>query len=327
MIRLLYTGDWHLRGTNPRNRIDDYVAAVEEKFDEIFQLVNKWDCQAIVMPGDVWDRPEVSISVLLHFAKKLKESPVSIYVTPGNHDVYGYNVATYERSSLKLLELLVPQLYVAADPAQPVFLPGVQLTFSPFSSKMDINGYGYDPEYKDATNLPVDLYKIHVAHGMLLDHKPPFDRYTDINDVQSSADMILTGHDHTGYGIYNRKDNKIFCNPGALMRLAASHTEIERPIQVALITIDDGKGSIELLPLQCAKPGDEVLDRSKIEAEAARQYAMETFAAAIQTSVGEKVIMDIDQIVETIAAQEGSAPHIVKAALEAIDTQREKVKG
>lgn len=326
MIRFIYTGDWHLRGTNPRNRIDDYVAAVEEKFDEIYSLANKWECQAIIMPGDVWDRPEVSISVLLHFANKLKESPVEIYATPGNHDVYGYNVATYERSSLKLLELLVPQFHIVTDPQQSVLFDGVQLTFSPFSSKMDINGYGYSPEGVAAVTLD-NKYRIHVAHGMLLDHKPPFDRYTDINDVHSDADMILTGHDHTGYGIYNRKDGKVFCNPGAIMRLAASHTEIERPIQVALITVDDGKGSIELIPLKCAKPGDEVLDRSKIEAETARQYAMETFAAAIQTSVGDKIIIDINQIVETIAAQEGSAPHIVKAALEAIDAQREKVKG
>lgn len=325
MIRFLYTGDWHLRGTNPRNRIDDYVAAVEEKLQEIYSLAEKWDCKAIIMPGDVWDRPEVSISVLLSFAKLLAWSPVEIYATPGNHDVYGYNVSTYERSSLKLLELLVPQLHVLTDPSVAVYFPGVRVTFSPFSSKMDINGYGYSPEVPPSATTP--HYNIHVAHGMLLNHKPPFDRYTDINDVQTTADMVLTGHDHTGYGIYNRSDGKVFCNPGALMRLAASHTEIERPIQVALITVDDGKSNIELIPLQCAKPGEEVLDRSKIEAETARQYAMDTFSAAIQTSVGEKVIMDVNQIIETIAAQEGSAPHIVKAALEAIDAQREKVKG
>lgn len=324
MIRFLNTGDWHLRGTNPRNRIDDYVAAVEAKLRECYSLAIKWECKAMIVDGDVWDRPEVSISVLLHFAGVLKESPVEIYVTPGNHDVYGYNVATYERSSLKLLELLVPQLHVVTDPSQGVLFDGVQLTFSPFTSKMDINGYGYSPEGPAAATQGV--YKIHVAHGMLLDHDPPFDRYTDINSVVTCANMVLTGHDHTGYGVYKRPDGVIFCNPGAIMRIAASTTEVERPIQVALITVDDGQGSIDLIPLQCAKPGDEVLDRSKIEAEKARQYAMETFAAAIQTTTGEKVILDINQIVETIAAEEKAPPHIVKAALEAIDAQREKVK-
>ena len=334
MIRFIYTGDWHRRGTNPRNRIDDFVAAFNLKLYEIFDLAKKWDVSGIIIPGDVLDRPEVSIAVLLEFVEVLKKSPVQIFTAVGNHDIYGYNLSTYNRSSLKLLDMLVPQFHVVSDPQDvKVFTDGyntaVEMTFTPYSAKMDLNGYGYDPEFNDGS-IPIDKYskgyKIHVAHGMLLDHKPPFDRYTLIQDVQTTADMVLTGHDHTGYGVYRRADGKVFCNPGALMRLSASVVEIERPIQVALITVDGTDAGIELLPLTSAKPGDDVLDRSKIEAEKQRAYAMETFSALVEKKTGDRVLMDVNQIVEEIAKLEGAAPHIVKAALEVIDQQREKVK-
>lgn len=335
MIRLLYTGDWHLRGTNPRNRLDDYKEALKAKLREVFNLAEKWDVAAIVVPGDIFDRPEVSIAVLLEYAEVLKESKKPIYTTPGNHDIYGYNVATYWRSSLRLLSMLVPQLTVVTDPKEvQVFTDGVrtavEITFMPYSAKMDINGYGYGPEAGTYTEGPINNYsqpyRIHVAHGMLLDHKPPFDRYTLIQDVQTTADMVLTGHDHLGYGIYKRPDGKVFCNLGALPRLSASINEIERSVQVALITVDIFGASIEPIKLETARPGDEILDRSRIEAEKERAYAMDSFSTLIENAAGEKVILDVNQIIEEIAKLEGAAPHIVKAALEVIDQQREKVK-
>lgn len=333
LIRLIFTGDWHLRGTNPRNRIDDYKEAAKAKLRETFQLATKWDAAAIIVPGDIFDRPEVSIAILLEFAEVLKESPVQILTTPGNHDIYGYNVATYWRSSLHLLELLVPNLHVSTDPARAqVFTDGVstaaEITFTPYSAKMDINGYGYSPESEPTTpSSPYkSIFKIHVAHGMLLDHTPPFDRYSFVQDVQTTADLVLTGHDHIGYGVYKRADGKAFCNPGSLTRLAASVSEMARPIRVALITIDGAESTVDFIELKVAKPGDEVLDRSKIEEAKKRAYAMDSFSALVATKQGEKVLLDVNQIIEAIAKLEGSAPHIVKAALAIIDEQREKVK-
>ena len=109
-MKFLYFGDAHIRGTNPRNRKDNYKEALIAKFREIFALAKYKGVTAIIQPGDTFDRPEVTTSVLLEFAKVLKESPVPIYTTAGNHDIYGYNLATYERTSLRVLELIVPRL-------------------------------------------------------------------------------------------------------------------------------------------------------------------------------------------------------------------------
>lgn len=323
MKKFLFTGDWHLRGTNPRNRIDDYKASVLDKLEEVFAIARENEVDAILTPGDTWDRPEVSIGVLLEFADELQElqsvKEIPIITTPGNHDIYGCNVNSYYRTSLRLLELLVPNFRVLCGEGLCEFFGDVSISAAPYDMQMDRDGYGYSPHGETCHR-----YNIHIAHGMLLDHVPPFERYTLIKDVKTKADLVLTGHDHTGYGVYRRADGVIFCNPGSLTRLSASAAEMERKVQVALIKADCKGIEVELIPLQCAKPGSEVLDRSGIEAEQQRRYAMEEFAALIQTGAGNQVILNVDDIVATIAKQESLAPEVVAKTLDVINEQKYK---
>lgn len=325
MRKFIFVGDPHIRGTNPVHRKGDLREDLKAKFAEVYNIAAENKVDAIIYPGDILDSPEVALGVAFDFAEVLSMSPVPQYTTIGNHDVYGYNLDTYYRTSLRLLERLVPNFHVLYKQDEYALFghEEVVITFAPYSGQIDINGFGYSPpEYYESFKGTV----IHVAHGMLLDHDPPFDRYTKVQEVNTTADIILTGHDHTGYGIYERADGKVFCNPGSLTRLAASQNEINRTVQVALITVDNnGRKSVELIPLKCAKPGEDVLDRSAIEANNKRQYAMEQFAALIKTQTGEAVILNVPQIVETIAAQEKFDPVVVKMALELIEAEREKM--
>lgn len=38
MVKFLFVGDLHLRGTNPRNRIDDYKEVAKQKLKEVFKI-------------------------------------------------------------------------------------------------------------------------------------------------------------------------------------------------------------------------------------------------------------------------------------------------
>ena len=49
---------------------------------------------------------------------------------------------------------------------------------------------------------------------------------------------------------------------------------------------------------------------------------MEEFAALIQTGSGEKIMLNIDDIVETIDRQGAGTPDVVKKTLEKIQEQR-----
>lgn len=326
-IKLLFFGDPHIRGTNPRNREDDYKEALKSKLREILSLAKYKEVEAIICPGDWFDSPSVSNGVLIEFADVLKESPVPIYTTAGNHDIYGYNLDTYNRTSLRVLELIVPQLEVINDNKKILMLNDgdstVALSFQPYSHEIDKDGFGYSPG-----RINGGTFKIHTAHGMLLDHDPVvFDRYTYVGTVKTAADLVLCGHDHLGFGRYDRSDGKVFLNPGAICRLSASEAEIERTVNVALITVENNKlKDIELIPLQSAKPGEKVLDRSRIEAEQKRAYAMEEFSALIQDNEGNTALVDVNAIVEAIAKKENYEPEVVKIALEKIGEAKEEMR-
>lgn len=323
MFNLLYVVDPHARATNPRNRKDDYKDTFFLKIREIFQIAWENECKAIICSGDLLDLFSVSDNFKNELVDLLDESPVEIWTTPGNHELNGYNLSTYESSSLKVIERMSKKLCVVF-PGKPVFFtdPDVQISFTPYSGKMDIDGYGYDLETEEERSFPG--IKVQVSHGMAIDHVPPFDRYSLLDDIKTSADLVLTGHDHTGYGRYVRYDNKTFCNPGSITRIKASTTEIERPICVSLIYCNDSGFSIEFVPLQTAKPGEEVLDRSIIEMEQKRDYAMEQFTTLIQAG-SQKIALNVNQAIEEIAKKESYAPTVVKKVLEKIDLCRGRI--
>jgi exonuclease SbcD len=339
MINLLYVGDPHFRGTNPRNRKDDYKAAFMLKIQEIFDLAVKHHCKAIIFPGDLLDVHIISEGLKMELsnlftrqqvegvADFLNCSPVDIYTTIGNHELTGYNLATYENSSLRVLEALTPRLHVML-PDNPLLLscPLTQVTFTPYSGKMDVDGYGYSPEVPQKEGY----FNIQVSHGMALDHEPPFPGYSVIQKIETTADLILTGHDHTGYGIYHRPDGKVFVNEGSLTRIKAADSEITRQIKVSLITVGEGpytgacgtKFGVKSIRLECQRPGAEVLDRSEIDAAQQREYAMEEFTALIKTSTGEKVTVNINQVIEQVAEKGAFAPDVVDLVLKKIETCR-----
>jgi exonuclease SbcD len=353
MINLLYVGDPHFRGTNPRNRKDDYKAAWILKMQEVFDLVVKHQCKAVIFPGDLLDTPIISDGLKMELSGMLSRQqvdgvadvfnrcPVDIYTTVGNHELTGYNLTTYQNSSLRVLEALTPKLHVIKDSEASYFSnalfkdsDNIKLTFTPYSGLMDVDGYGYEPGPLHPSNTGVYL-NIHVSHGMALDHVPPFDRYSLIQRIETTADLILTGHDHTGYGIYHRPDGKVFVNEGSLTRISASLGEMTRQIKVSLITVGEGpytgacgtKFGVKSIRLECQRPGAEVLDRSEIEAAQQREYAMEEFTALIKTSTGEKVTVNINQVIEQVAEKGAFAPDVVDLVLKKIETCRMQKEG
>jgi len=334
MIKLLYAVDPHVRGTNPRNRIDDYKAACFAKLREIFAKAAQYEAKGIIFSGDFLDAPEVSNQVLLEIADLLFESPCLMFDTIGNHNIYGYNLDTFKRSSLRVLSRLCPKYVIQYDPT--VALPfddkagtTALLSFTPYSNRMDVNGYGYSPEYDPGEVFKgggfENAVKIHVAHGFLLDHTPPFQGFTLIKEAVTTANIVLTGHDHIGYGVYKRADGVTFCNPGGITRLAASVDEMERPIRIALITIDNGKTTIDLLPLETAKPGSEVLDRTAIEAAKQRIESMEQFTTLLK-SVERYYHRSPLEILADVAKEDKIPDFIVSEAVSLIEAAQMKVR-
>ena len=331
MKKIIITGDWHFKGINPRARLDNYQEAITRKIHEVFELAVQHKAEAIIVPGDLFDSPSTTLSTITDLAALLQLAPCPVLAIPGNHDLWAANPGSKYRTPYGLLARLgliwditeKPYETITDDEEIPLF-DNVCVTGNGYSIETDTEaGIGqFNPpddggSYRD---------KIHVVHSMLMDHSPGFEmRHTLISQVKTTAKVIISGHEHIGFGINRRDDGVLFINPGALCRTSASQAEIERQVQIVLLAIDDnGQADAELIPLRSALPGREVLSREHLEAENERQERMDKFLGFL-ASEGESKFMEVRDIVEDIAARKNVPDKVKNEALKRIDAAREEL--
>lgn len=303
-MKLLYFTDTHIRGTTPKNRKDIFIDTIEKKFIEITEIIEKYDVDFVLHGGDLFDRPDVSIAIVSRFAKILDKIKVPIYLISGNHDIYGHNPETVNRTMLGLLDVL--GIINIVNFNQKVFLEKdnikVQLTGQPYIYDID-NPNKLDGYLLKDVNDSAD-FSIHMVHGMLLDK--PFIKgvdYTLIDDIKDTlADITLSGHYHAGFKTANI-NGKYFINPGSLVRITNSLQEMERRPHAVLIELED-KIDIKEIFLKTALPGKEILDRKEIEKSLFKSERMFEFKQTIDAALDfEK--MDINEVLIEVSSASG----------------------
>ncbi|CCQ93073.1 Ser/Thr phosphatase family protein [[Clostridium] ultunense Esp] len=325
-MKLLFLTDTHIRGTTPKNRKDNLPETLERKLKEIIQIVVEYDIDYVLHGGDLFDRPDISVSIVGNFASILKDFKVPIYIVCGNHDIYGHNPNTINRTMLGLLDTLKVVRIINENEIIYLNKNGikVQLTGQPYTYNIDneSNRSSYIVE-----DIPGDVdYGIHIVHGMLLNK--PFIKgipYTLIDHIKDTkAHITLSGHYHSGFGIV-KVNNKYFINPGSLIRVTNSLAEIERIPQIALIDLKDSI-DVELIQLKTASKGGEVLDRQEIENYIFKSERLFEFKQSIDTAINfEK--LDINEILMEVSNTEGVSEKVKIEALKRISDSQMKNSG
>ena len=203
-----------------------------------------------------------------------------------------------------------------------------------------VSGHGFNYmtdtdklQYSIADKVGEDALTIHLAHGMLLEKAPGFDmRHTLISELEllpNLPDVLVVGHEHIGFGIKeitNKLTGKrcMVINPGALGRLTAHLEEMDRQVQVCLLTIEGEGIRAELIPLQSAKPGHEVLSREHIEAEQEREERMQKFLGLLAEE-GQGRFLEVLDIIEDIAAREMLPEAVKNEALSRFSAAKEQL--
>lgn len=316
-MKLLYLTDTHIRGTSPKNRLDDYCETLKEKLKEISNIVKEEKIDFVLHGGDLFDRPDVSVSIVSEFAQIFQSFGVPIYIISGNHDIFGHNPDTLDRTMLGLLCNLgimhlvnYKKIILEKDKLR------VQLTGSPYIYSMD--------ELSNRDNYKVTevdescKYAIHMTHGFLIDK--PFMKevsHTLIEDIKDTkADITLGGHYHFGFKTVEL-DNKYFVNPGALIRISNSKIEMKRRPKVDIISLDEDI-HIEERYLKSAKPGEEVLDSSEMERHQFKGIKMAEFKESIEASANYKSL-DIFDLLLRISKSENISEEVKSEALKRVE--------
>ncbi len=313
-MKFLFFTDTHIRGNSPANRKDNFPDTLEAKLCEIGDIIGEESIDYALCGGDLFDSPMPSISVATRFVKILKGMNVPIYAVAGNHDMYGHNPDTLDRTMIGFLNSI--GIVSLIRPGQRVMLEEdgtrVQLTGQEFIYSLDDgSGDGYIVKDKQAD------VAIHMVHGFLTDVRM-FEgvRYTTIDAIMDTkADITLAGHNHAGFKDVIQSGRYII-NPGGLARITNHLSEIQRMPQVVIIDID-GEINVKKRRLKTAKKGEEVLDRTALEATRMHREKLEEFARQIRTSgIGRAV--NIRDIIDEIAANEDIESGVKEEALRRI---------
>lgn len=323
-MKILYFTDSHIRGTTPKNRTDNLLETLEIKFNEIVKIVKEKDIDYVLNGGDIFDRPDISPSIVRRFAMILNKINVPIYAIAGNHDLYGHNPNTLHRTMLGLFDGI--GILKLIDEDEKIILnkydKRIQVTGTPYKFGIDSDDNKSSYIIKD---IPNDIdYSIHLVHGMLLDK--PFIKgvpYTLIDEIlETKADITLCGHYHSGFGV-KKHENKYFINPGSLIRITNSLREIKRVPKVVIITLED-EISIDLIPLKSAKPGEEVLDRTEIELNMYRNEKIVQFKQTVDSSQDFNKL-DVNHILKNLSNAENISDEIKLEAIRRVEEAQSQV--
>lgn len=283
-MKILFFTDTHLRSTTPENRIDDIVETMREKLTEVVHIANSNKVSAVIHGGDLFDVPNPGLATMGELVSIFKNFEAPVYIVNGNHDIYGHNIATLNRTLLGFLVAVGNFVLLTREP----------MYIDDGNVRVQLTGAGYQYDIDDDVSYYLISKNncdvaIHTVHGMLLNKVMfPEIKYTLIDDIKdkTDADITLTGHYHLGFDevIYH---NKYFFNPGSIVRLSNHPAEIRRMPQVLLIELG-AKIEYRYITLQCAKSGLEVLDRNKIEEVRFREEKRAYFLQEIRAAAGTK---------------------------------------
>jgi len=326
-MRFLFFTDTHIRGNNPKSRLDDFYSTLKNKFEEIIRISENNNIDYVLHGGDWFDRPDIAPSIVRDFAVLVKKLNRPVYTVAGNHDIFGHNPETISRTMLGLLE--GTETIKIIQNGQPVIIEkdNTKVKIYGHSYSYEIDEKGLKESYIVKKDDDCD-YCINIVHGMLLP-KPFIEgiKYTVIDEILTTeADITLAGHYHTGFGIKKIND-KFFVNPGSLARISSLKSEIERIPQVVIIDLGK-KINLWTVPLECARPGEEVLDREHIENAQNRAYKLNQFFQNIEASGDYKQIrIEINDIIEEIVASQGVTDEVKIETVKRIELARSGMDG
>lgn len=327
MIKFMYSTDWHTKGKSPSTRTDDFPTTIEAKIINWFQTGHELGVDFFLCGGDFFDSPYTSNEYVIHLGKIIERElrGKQIYGIWGNHDIQGWNPKTVTKSPIGVFQTFSPYFTILTREPTIVEANGQKVELTGVSSYARLDRHIFDPETEEimehrSRDWVVEedngIPRVHVVHGYL-SPKPVLDTipHTVIEEMAHTKAVITLGaHEHTGFAVTQIQNGLVY-NPGALGRVFASHTEMNRMPKYALCTIHDD-GTPEIQPMQCpiAKAGHEVMDRTMLDEKKKKEAVLEQAKGDIREILKGINIKGIDLNVIMNSYKEKTKPAVFSEA-------------
>ena len=271
-MKILCTGDLHIKATAPHNRIDDYYQTQLSKLKWIFDLAEKENCEAILQPGDFCDSPDLPNHVvkdIISLAYHCESYLLSVF---GQHD------KKYRNNDNTVLSVL--------EEAEAVY----PLKDTPFRFSNNVEIYGASWEEEVPKVQDTKAINILVLHKMIIANEPLWPGQTDYVKADTflktykNYDLIISGDNHQSFiRLASNKGNcPILINCGSLMRMTTTQQN-HRPC-VWIYNSETKKAKRYFIPIQ---PSEEVFSP---EAEETKERNLEMEAFIEKLATGDKEV-------------------------------------
>ena len=283
-MKLLLTGDWHLRFKRPEMRLDEnYFETQAGKVGQILEIAQKNECGAILQPGDFFDGVETPWFVVQAYMRIFRSYGISIICSPGQHDMK-HHTRDIQNTPLGVLSAvnLIEYEQEIID------------TITGNDCHVHSVWWG-DNEIPKIVKSKNDILLMHrmVIQKKLWLGQTDFIYARDLLKNHLEFDLFVTGDNHQAF--VEEDNGRYIVNCGSLMR--ANIDQVDHKPRVYIY--DTEKRNLEEIFLKVA-PVKKVLDIKKAEVQKERDERLELFISNLKQGEKGTTFDFIDRLYEAM---------------------------
>lgn len=279
-MKILCTGDWHVRATPTRFRTSSYYEQMLNKHEWVANLAKENNALIILQPGDFGDSPDFPDYVARDIIKIYKD--IVLYTVYGQHDM---KYRQLDKTKLALLIETEALELVNEDP---------DVWDEDFNkTPVAIYGASWDEPIPEVKNK--ECFNILVIHKMIVENDPLFpdqENYSEaaeIADNYSDYNLIVSGDNHHSFSYFPESGPAII-NCGSLMRMTTAQYD-HKPC-VWVVDTETGELGQHFIPIE---PVEKVF-KEEVEEIKERDEKMEAFIKTLSSGKRDTVLSFEDNL-------------------------------
>jgi DNA repair exonuclease SbcCD nuclease subunit len=251
----IVTSDWHVRGSNPKYRVDDYSESILNKIGWIVRMSNKYNAD-IILSGDIFNSIKVGTRIINRLIRILKKCKNKIYSILGQHDEEFHSNDLTATPYLTLMEAGVI----------------TNLGKNPINN---IYGIGWGEDVPD--EIKTDEHSVLSIHHLVTHGDPAFFLEDDGISAEDMLDsfpefkFIVTGDYHTPH--VTEKDGRILINSGCIGR--SNKDQYDFKPRVYLLDTEQAEVEELYIPVRAAEDVFSIPEKDKVLDDKFAQHIQE----------------------------------------------------
>jgi len=268
-MEYIYCSDVHMRGKNSVYRIGDYYHDCLGKFAETVNLASQTENKILIVGGDLFDSFLVSNSIIDDVLDIIEDAKIKVFIVYGNHDLRTCNVD--RASSINHMVRRSNNVSILEELEGDDFI--IKSMHYQFGIEEYISREGL--KFEETSKL-----KIAIPHAFIT-IKPflPMVAHIQAKEIETNADIVLCSHFHSDWGIKEVNGTR-YVNVGCFGRLTIN--EVKHMPKVVKVNTKDN--TIEIIPLQLAKKGENVFDLTLVEQQKEFKNNIDNFIQGLEST-------------------------------------------